>query len=94
MLKIWFYLTGIIKYFIFLVILTAILAYIFPVAAFFVFIIGLFAINGLAKDNVNEKYNEYLKRKEERRLAVIAENSKDELDGFEDAMTLTRRNIV
>lgn len=93
MLKIWFYITGVIKYFIFLIIVTAILAYIFPIAAFIVFIIGIFTINGLAKDNVTEKYNEHLQKVEQKRLLRVAENSKDEFDGFEDALTLTRRSM-
>lgn len=93
MLKLWLYITSFIKFLILWAIVSGIVTYFWPVPGRIVFVVGLLGIFGATKDDVAEKYEEILKKREHKRKLKVAEDSKDEFEGFEQAVTLTRRNM-
>lgn len=79
------------KYIAGLIFFSMILAFIYPIISLIVFIIGLIALPSVTKGKFEEEYGNFQRKQEERRIQSIAEKSKDEFEGFEQAMILTRR---
>lgn len=97
MLKIGIYLKCILQYLLGLFIISGVLVYFFPRAGLVVFGLGFIGMFGSVKENVDIQYREALekreKKREHKRVQKVAMQSKDEFDGFEQAMALTRRNM-
>lgn len=58
-----------------------------------IFILGALGAFSAVKEDVEASYEEALREREHRRILKVAEESKDEFEGFEQALILTRRNM-
>lgn len=93
MLRLRLYATSILKYIAVLLILSVIISRFFPMIGLTIFALGLIGSFGAVKEDVEERYQEELKKQEQRRIMKVAKDSKDEFEGFEQAISLTRRNM-
>lgn len=91
--KFWLYITSGIKYIIGLSIISGLVSMFFPRIAIIIFGLGIFGIGEQVKEDVNNRYNKILRIREEERILKVAEESKYEFEGFDLAMSLTRRNM-
>ena len=93
MLKIGIYLKCILKFLLALLIISGILVYFFPIAGLIVFGLGFIGMFSAVKEDVDKQYRIALEKIEQKRVQKVAMQSKDEFDGFEQAMALTRRTM-
>lgn len=93
MLKLWLYITSLLKYIVFLLIIGGILTYFFSTIGLVISLVLFLGVFSAAKDDMNEKYAIALEKRRQKIIKKKAEESKYEFEGFEQALALTRREM-